>query len=927
MTSIIKYIFIFIFSLLVTQTIAQNAFQSATIIESLKTKTDSSSAVKLLREIALYDAAEDGIKIADLANPANFKSKFLQTYFEKLLKTKVINPLQLSLDVPLEEKELNTSPNLKTWLSANNININTSYNSIINQIKKKSNDSSLVSNSNYISAKNAIDSILIIAEKNYQKLTQKNNTEAYTKKTIAFFKNVIPTEKLSMATNVFEIQNASAVANSLKLPSQNDIVDALAIFLVKRVKQESVIAFVDQLNKNIDKLQPLPCLFKNTAKELSEFAPGQADNFSSITQKAIAIDLASMPDNIANCSFCGQNNSINSNKIFTNFFNDISDGVDLITNIKYYSETGDTTNKSFQYVLKLLNFVNKYYSNIYQTGDITETWLSPTELDLKNDTLLKLSLALVYEKEKVLFDEFLKTRYGCDDLNIFFNNTNIFNEFKTNFKQMLFSLHKLDSYWQSHKSNKKAVVDMAVYKQRIAEVFEEVYKLMKYNNTFPLKDKTYEFYIKAKEAIANKDIQSVVYYTQQLLDILSCYELKISGFKLPKFKFKKGENTTCKMDESLVGGNINQLTGDSSIKINEFKTILSSFSNKTFIAKYSQLLICENKAQLNKGCRLFNWDKNWFKHAFNNYSKKLDDFKFDDISANFGSIKFRPSLHPFMFLFHHRDWKFAYELKKIRLLHKRQNKLESNPDYQCFLAQENKLQNKFSFGSSRRKVSQLLNFFTDIQKTNDSKQLSQIIEKYAEPVQSYRIKRYTNFSFDINAYPGVYVGVETRAGAGNTPFSNDSISKIVSGITAPIGLSFSWALRSKFTCERANKYAVYINKTGNLKSFKGGCFTTSLMIIDIGAVLAYRFSNDTSKALPQKVTFSQFLAPGIHVGYGIPNLPLVIKAGIQYSPQLRTFNNEGGKLFDVYRFGLSVCYDIPLLNITNTNKKLMRSKS
>lgn len=78
---------------------------------------------------------------------------------------------------------------------------------------------------------------------------------------------------------------------------------------------------------------------------------------------------------------------------------------------------------------------------------------------------------------------------------------------------------------------------------------------------------------------------------------------------------------------------------------------------------------------------------------------------------------------------------------------------------------------------------------TEIAGSKDNQALANIIEVCALPPGSYRIKRNSRFSIDLNAYVGAYYGKETIQG--------ESEFKSVYGITAPIGVSFSWGTTTR----------------------------------------------------------------------------------------------------------------------------------
>lgn len=161
-----------------------------------------------------------------------------------------------------------------------------------------------------------------------------------------------------------------------------------------------------------------------------------------------------------------------------------------------------------------------------------------------------------------------------------------------------------------------------------------------------------------------------------------------------------------------------------------------------------------------------------------------------------------------------------------------------------------------------------------------------LIENYALPVGSYRIKRKSDFSWDVSAYPGMYAGYETR--------ESNSFSY---GITAPIGFSYSWR-----NCEE------------EIDSSSSSIFFS---VVDIGAPFSYRFRNDEAEGLPENIEWSQIFSPGLTYAYGFKNSPLAITAGIQYTPLLRTIENNMNQLNaqNVLRLQVGINVDIPMFNL------------
>jgi hypothetical protein len=186
------------------------------------------------------------------------------------------------------------------------------------------------------------------------------------------------------------------------------------------------------------------------------------------------------------------------------------------------------------------------------------------------------------------------------------------------------------------------------------------------------------------------------------------------------------------------------------------------------------------------------------------------------------------------------------------------------------------------------------NFLVDAINADSSKDVKAVLERYAEPVRSYRVKRKAPFSVSVNAYPGLYLGLETFKGENNKNQTARSF-----GVTAPIGLSFNW---------------------GN---FPARNWSSSIFVnaVDIAAALSYRWDND-SLDLPEKVTLGQIFAPGIFGVVGFPNLPVSAKLGVQYLPQLRSITKNGNKVDEInaWKIGVSVVVDIPFFNFYNRSE-------
>jgi hypothetical protein len=199
------------------------------------------------------------------------------------------------------------------------------------------------------------------------------------------------------------------------------------------------------------------------------------------------------------------------------------------------------------------------------------------------------------------------------------------------------------------------------------------------------------------------------------------------------------------------------------------------------------------------------------------------------------------------------------------------------------------------------------NFMTDVITSDSTTDLQEIIDKYAAPVGSYSLKRKNAFSLDINAYPGLYAGVEQPIASSR----GVSQSAFVTGITAPIGVAFSWGKKRKVL-------------GGYERDSRGGhSLSLFVPIVDIGAAFSYRWSQgDEINGFP-KIKFSQIFAPGCYLVWGVKNAPIALKVGAQITPQLRDVNvtsSSGGLTNTVsevsmLRYGMTLSVDIPVFHL------------
>ena len=196
-------------------------------------------------------------------------------------------------------------------------------------------------------------------------------------------------------------------------------------------------------------------------------------------------------------------------------------------------------------------------------------------------------------------------------------------------------------------------------------------------------------------------------------------------------------------------------------------------------------------------------------------------------------------------------------------------------------------------------------FMATLVQAKSSDDVEKAIEAFALPTGSARIKRASDFNVSLNAYSGLFFGVERISHVDSGKWKAN-----VFGVTAPIGVAASWGHRLFFipTGERQWSTSVFVS------------------LVDLGAITAFRFRDDSTANVPT-IQLRDIISPGVFLSIGIPKTPLSFNLGAQMGPNLRKVNNnDPSKPSNDYynqtywRFSASLCVDIPLLNFYTKSK-------
>ncbi len=179
------------------------------------------------------------------------------------------------------------------------------------------------------------------------------------------------------------------------------------------------------------------------------------------------------------------------------------------------------------------------------------------------------------------------------------------------------------------------------------------------------------------------------------------------------------------------------------------------------------------------------------------------------------------------------------------------------------------------------------NMMVDVLSAEDSATMQLVLDRYFQPVGSYRNKRNRSMALELNAFPGAFVASERLMG--------ENLYSASAGITAPIGFALS-------------------------RSVQGHSVSIFLPVVDISAPFSYRWANQ-AEGLPNNINWRQIFSPGVHFVWGVKNAPLSVMIGGQLSPQLRKIEvpdddpSSSSSSIDAFRLGASISVDLPMLRL------------
>ncbi|MGJ1430156.1 hypothetical protein ACR79M_00790 [Sphingobacterium spiritivorum] len=722
-----------------------------------------------------------------------------------------------------------------------------------------------------------------------------------------YFENLIET-KNNQNTQISIItasQNAqqSLSYSGLSIPSQSQMIEAMAIFLAKRAKQEAAIWFMDQLRERVK--NPLVYdTFPETIALLDNLEEYHTANFGKSWRYAIASDFVKMPKNLVNGNWIKQTLPADKQK-------------DLKIAVDFGYDLNSLIMERYNYRDIIRNFyLNPQYAKNNETELSKSLRKSFVVLYIATNELFTLHTVdnkptyrlLSYEELKTLdqnqwntFIELLKLKYGSEFSDLYTKMGDQAKDYQNITKwisNLLISLNQFDKINQeqqqllkSDKSDNTGQTLTSIWKvlnQVIKGVDIAPYTGAVSNSPMSQHLKSVQHILGIIEDIQQKNFTAATQKTISLAD--QFYGNKYGSADLNKISLnikdnllilKSGsEKEIFKTQFTLPG--INQLTVQQTkdaLEVKYWKTnnsdpITLTQKDLEQINRIALITGHLNEKDRKKILKEFSGTGDSLINELINNTLKEKKFKFFEIISFYQKITSQSDLQGVQ--------------KNISAYSNLLNPQNLN-DLKALLISGDSSQ----FGSTYlhkygEQLLKLTSFFGDVMATQDANALAQVIESYALPPTSYKLKQKMKTSVDLNAYVGAFGGkLVTHKYA--------SLSKqFTGGITAPIGITY-----------KNNGWFKHINLHAQL--------------LDLGNIVNHYLVTPDS-AYNKEVHFTEVFSPGLNLLYSIKNTPLVIFAGGKGIP-LKSYYDEtlntkmNTRVIDAWVFSLGLKLDIPLLNL------------
>lgn len=676
---------------------------------------------------------------------------------------------------------------------------------------------------------------------------QKSSKEAITGSLSA--ENVAAVQQYAKAYQSEEAyQVTQPVSLGFKIPTEAEMINALAIYLTTRVKQEAVLWFFEQLRKDARSYDLVATAFPECMRLLQSAEVYEAPNLGTTWRYALAKDFSTLPNNLLRSDWL-------KNRLPAKY-----------AHIRDYLEIGVNTARYMQEKFSYRDIVRQLYLDMETKGGARNS-----DSCVRVNDLVTALYAITHE----LF---------------------VIDSAKEETNSRLLTYEELRGMTAAEMEIMMSLMDMK-YDSVIRKMTGRLGLNLKYDRnsadkiarwagkitlTISQFDKVNNEFRQIKEQSKDPDYQFSYYNVWKLLS-------EVLHTLIPETGLKENikNNTLFALD-----------------RLDDVNEVYELILNKNYAGSVAKVLNMVDSLVYGKEVTI----------RIAQILTKESETKVD--TSNYGAV----NISNFKKYINHYAAGVNIKTKEISELTVNRNSLAAA----YFLAGDRKAM------EALRKIA---SFLSDVAMAKGEKQLAKVVNSYAMPPGSYKRKRNTWSSWDLNAFVGPYAGYEfiprktqyTKNDVGNVASLTDK--GLVYGISAPIGITYSHTWGKKL-CKNT-PLEKEVNSADALKfkrnrAWKRSGVTTSFTIslIDIGAVVSYRLdkniNSDTTFA-PHDFKWAQILSPGLHANIGIPGTPLVFSLGAQFTPQLRKVEDNGLELaprqFNAFRVYGGVFFDIPMFNL------------
>lgn len=728
----------------------------------------------------------------------------------------------------------------------------------------------------------------------------------------------------------------SAPPASFKLPSQSEMIDALAIYLAKRVKQEVAISFIEKLTVYMRDQSLVNQLFPATLNLLNNREAFMRPNFGTSWQIALSEDFIRIPENLPKC--------LPPRYQSTGLY--LKDGIRIGQLVQQHYSFIEAVNYLYEEPLEtpVLRNANAWMYIVnhelfeHAERQTNRYWITAEKLQSLNKEQLEWMYILLDVRYGDLFNEIFAQEWRGREIwdeNYFVKKIYPFRNWMTRILVQLNQFEKtiaqrtedqeagkdgLSGFWKFQNDLMEAVLDSnfihvnknitkgiqftrsvfclysGIEQKNYASVVDQVLKvfsLLELDKHVGMMDvlanQSFRVALRQKEEKIQDTIQS-------LFNRLDSYYDQISNFRYPammaanyiqikdalKLKGRESELAIQQDPDQLLEWMFKKIKNDeqvSMLKVLLKETMINEILNNA--SRHTEL----NKLLLRSQILFDSLKKS---HAYSMQALgvldtlKMELDKYDLLKDKYAGIAID-------------QWKSFAGQKLFSF---------ESPIFKNYLS-------RMGQQTHDKRIRTALSFLSDVMQSGNAQNLSKVVESYSLPPSSYKIKRHSRFSIHIDAMVGAYGGIEAVKDA-----RGDIVYSPVGGLSAPIGLSLSWGKRDRLK-EKAEHFHDgdfgFVNRHGRFKKLKGYNLIILMSVIDIGAAVSYRITNDNNGGLPVKAKWSQVFSPGITSLIGIKGMPLCVGAGMRFTPNLRTL--DGNLQRNALRLEVGLYFDLPLVNV------------